>query len=58
MIAGWQAVTQSVRDYEQLPENAKAYLKRIASLLGVSIDIISTSPERNDTIVLKDLINE
>ncbi|PIE44682.1 MAG: adenylosuccinate synthase [Gammaproteobacteria bacterium] len=57
-LVGWQAVTQSVRDYEQLPENAKAYLKRIASLLGVSIDIISTSPERNDTIILKDLVND
>ncbi len=56
-LEGWQDVTASVRDYDQLPEKAKVYLKRLEELLGVRIDIISTSPDRNDTIILKDLVN-
>lgn len=56
--AGWQAVTESVRDYHALPQKAKDYLNTIQSLLGVPIDMISTSPDRHDTIILKDLINE
>lgn len=57
-VDGWQATTESVRDYEALPEKAKAYLRKIENLLGVSIDMISTSPDRHDTILLKDLIND
>ncbi len=56
-IEGWQATTASVRDYQALPEKAVAYLKRLETLLGVNIDMISTSPDRNDTIILKDLVN-
>lgn len=57
-VSGWQTRTEGTRRYEDLPAAAKHYLKRIETLLGVGIDIISTSPERHDTIVLKDLINE
>ncbi len=56
-LDGWQAVTASVRDYDALPAKAKAYLSRLEELLDVKIDMISTSPERHDTIVLKDLVN-
>lgn len=52
-LPGWQESTQGVRDYQQIPANAKAYLNRLSSLLEVSIDIISTSPERDDTIILR-----
>lgn len=55
---GWQSSTESVRDYESLPEKAVQYLRAIEELLAVRIDIISTSPDRHDTIILKDLINE
>lgn len=55
---GWQSVSAAVRDYDDLPEKAKDYLAAIEALLDVKIDMISTSPDRNDTIVLKDLINE
>lgn len=55
---GWQSTTESMRDYDTLPEKAKAYLAKIEALLGVSIDMISTSPDRRDTIILKDLVNE
>ncbi|PIE45239.1 MAG: adenylosuccinate synthase [Gammaproteobacteria bacterium] len=55
---GWQAVTAAVRDYEKLPEKARQYLSTIEKLLDVSIDIISTGPDRRDTIILKDLVND
>ncbi len=57
-LPGWLAKTESAQDYDALPEKAKAYLKRIEDLLGVKIDMISTSPDRNDTIILKDLVTE
>ncbi len=55
---GWLSTTASVREYDNLPEKAIDYLLAIEELLNVKIDMISTSPDRNDTIILKDLINE
>lgn len=55
---GWLSTTASIRDDEALPEKARDYLSAIEALLGVRIDMISTSPDRNDTIILKDLITE
>lgn len=52
-LPGWQANTHGVTRWEDLPENAKAYLKRIEALVGVPIDIISTGAGREHTIVLK-----
>jgi adenylosuccinate synthase len=43
-----------VRSYDELPENAKAYIKKIEEVVGVPVDIISTGPDRADTIVLRD----
>ncbi len=57
-ITGWLSKTESIQNYDELPEKAKAYLKRIEELLGVRIDMISTSPDRHDTIILKDLVDE
>lgn len=56
-VSGWLSTTEGVRDYDALPDKAKAYLDKIEHLLGVSIDMISTSPDRCDTIILKDLVN-
>ena len=53
VLTGWQESTKGVRDYQHIPPNAKAYLDRISTLLEVPIDIISTSPERDDTIILR-----
>lgn len=50
-LAGWTETTAGAREMSQLPANAKAYLARVQTLLGVNIDIISTSAERDDTIV-------
>jgi adenylosuccinate synthase len=50
-IPGWQESTVGISQYEALPTNARAYLDEIERLLGVPIDIISTGPERNETII-------
>lgn len=50
-MPGWTESTAGIRELAALPANAKAYLDRIQTLLGVDIDIISTSAERDDTIV-------
>jgi adenylosuccinate synthase len=52
-MPGWKASTVGVTDYAALPENARAYLKKIEELMGVPLDLISTGPDRTQTIVLK-----
>jgi len=52
-IDGWDASTFGVREFDQLPANARAYLRRIEEVTGTAIDIVSTGPDRNETIVLK-----
>ncbi|MCP4043981.1 MAG: adenylosuccinate synthase, partial [Gammaproteobacteria bacterium] len=37
----------------ELPENARAYLKRIEEITGIPVHIVSTGPDRNETIVLR-----
>ncbi len=49
-IAGWDSVV-GVREYDKLPQNAKDYITRIEEVTGVRVGIISTSPERDDTII-------
>ena len=51
-LEGWDKVSK-IRDFDLLPLNAKNYIKRIEELCGVKISIISTSPEREDTIIIK-----
>ncbi|MSP53531.1 MAG: adenylosuccinate synthase [Gammaproteobacteria bacterium] len=53
-LPGWQQSTVGITHYEALPENAKRYLKRLTDLVNVPIDIISTGPDRDQTIVLRD----
>ncbi|WP_276882384.1 adenylosuccinate synthase [Campylobacter cuniculorum] len=48
---GWDKVYE-LRDFDLLPSNAKLYIKRLEELVGVKIKIISTSAERDDTIIL------
>lgn len=50
-IDGWDSV-QGISEYEKLPNNAKKYIERIEELTNTKVGIISTSPDRNDTIVL------
>ena len=53
-LAGWTESTVGVTKYDDLPENAKIYIKRIEALIDCPVDIISTGPDREETIVLRD----
>ncbi|MCB1770375.1 MAG: adenylosuccinate synthase [Candidatus Competibacteraceae bacterium] len=53
-MPGWPDSTVGVRQYENLPVNAQAYLRRLEELIDTPIDLISTGPDRADTIVLRD----
>lgn len=52
-MPGWQESTFGLTSYEQLPENAKKYMKRIEEIVGTPVDIISTGPDRVQTIILR-----
>jgi adenylosuccinate synthase len=48
---GWQASTVGLTAYADLPEKARDYLERIEELAGIPLDIISTGPDREQTII-------
>jgi adenylosuccinate synthase len=52
-LPGWQESTVGVKTYDRLPKAAREYLKRIEALCAVPIDIISTGPDRDETIVMR-----
>jgi adenylosuccinate synthase len=52
-MPGWKESTIGVTSYTELPENARKYLERLQTLAGVPIDIISTGPDRDQTIMLR-----
>lgn len=52
-MPGWDGSTVGVKHYDALPIAARNYLERIQSILGVPIDMISTGPDREETIVLR-----
>jgi adenylosuccinate synthase len=50
-LPGWKESTVGIKDYEKLPPNARHYLERVQALVGVPITIISTGPDRDQTII-------
>ena len=54
---GWKTKTQGIRHMKDLPENAKKYIFALEDFIGAKISSISTSPERDDTILLEDPFN-
>ncbi|WP_110687997.1 adenylosuccinate synthase [Salinicola aestuarinus] len=52
-LAGWNESTLGVKRVDDLPANAKAYITFLEEEVGTPIDIISTGPDRNETIVLR-----
>jgi len=52
-MPGWQESTVGLKHYAELPENARNYLKKVEELCGTPIDIVSTGPDREETIVLR-----
>ncbi len=51
---GWRQDTSDIQDFENLPEKAKSYLHRLGELTGADISIISTGPNRSETIILEE----
>ncbi|HNC46830.1 MAG TPA: adenylosuccinate synthetase, partial [Acidobacteriota bacterium] len=51
---GWQASTAGITTYADLPEKARAYVDRLTELVGCEIGLISTGPDRNETIIRED----
>ena len=51
-IPGWSESTVGAKNLDDLPENARNYLKRLEEMVGVPVDIVSTGPERDETIIL------
>ena len=52
-IDGWTDSTVGVTDIDKLPENARRYLNRIEQVTGVPIAMVSTSPDRDHTIMMR-----
>ena len=53
-MPGWSESTVGVKSMDGLPANALAYVKRLEVLIGTPIAMVSTGPERDETIVLQD----
>jgi adenylosuccinate synthase len=53
-FSGWKTTTQGIRNIEELPEKAKIYIHALEDFIGCKISSISTSPEREDTILIED----
>ena len=51
-MPGWQQSTVGLQNWDELPDEAIAYLRKIEEICGVPIDIVSTGPDRTETIVL------
>ena len=53
-MAGWSDSTRGARSYADLPAEAVKYVKYIEGLIGAPVTLLSTSPERDDTILMRD----
>ena len=54
---GWSSPTNGIKNFDELPNNAKIYIKELEKFIETKISSISTSPERNDTILIEDPFN-
>jgi adenylosuccinate synthase len=54
VIEGWSDSTQGARSWAQLPAQAIKYIRRIEELIGCPVASVSTSPQRDDTILVRD----
>jgi adenylosuccinate synthase len=53
-MPGWSDITFGVKEHSKLPQAALNYIKRVEELTGVPVDIISTGPDRDETMILRD----
>jgi len=54
-MPGWSEPTLGITEFDKLPANAQAYINKVESLAGVPIDLVSTGPDRVETIIRRDL---
>jgi len=52
-LAGWNSETLGVTSFEELPDNARKYVEFLSTQVGVEIGLISTGPERDQTIIMR-----
>ena len=57
VFKGWKSSTKGIKEFKKLPENAKVYVKELEKFVEAKISSISTSPERKDTILIKNPFN-
>jgi adenylosuccinate synthase len=53
-LEGWSESTQGARSFAELPAQAVKYVKRLEELVEAPVALLSTSPDRDDTILLRD----
>jgi len=53
-FAGWSASTKGARSYAELPAEAVKYIRRVEELIEAPVTLLSTGPERDDTIMMRD----
>ena len=53
-LEGWSETTRGARSWADLPATAVKYVRRVEELIGAPVALLSTSPERDDTILMKD----
>jgi len=53
-LEGWSDSTQGARSWRELPANAVKYVRRVEELIGAPVALLSTSPQRDDTIMMRD----
>jgi len=56
-FTGWKSSTQGIKEFNDLPDKAKIYIKELEKFIETKISSISTSPEREDTILLENPFN-
>ena len=54
---GWKSSTKGIKNFKDLPENAKKYINELEKFIETKVSSISTSPERDDTILLENPFN-
>jgi len=57
-LPGWRAETAGTTNFKSLPPNARTYVEFLSEHVGVEIGLISTGPERDQTILMKDSVME
>ena len=57
IFQGWKISTKGIKNMADLPENAKKYVYAVEDFIGAKVSSISTSPERDDTILIENPFN-